>query len=54
MWSAETLRRLTRQRGEITRLDEYHEEVLLLFKFIFVSTTYSVFSFCAIEKMWGE
>ena len=36
--------------GEITRLDEYHEEVLLLFRFIFVSTTYLVFSFSAIEK----
>jgi len=41
-------------RGEITRLDENHEEVLLLFKFIFVSTPYSAFSFCAIEKMWGK
>jgi len=50
MWSAETLRRLTRQREEITRLDEYHEEVLLLFKFIFVSTPYSALSFNAIEK----
>jgi len=39
---------------EITRLDEYHEEVLLLFKFIFVSTPYSAFSFCAIEKMWNK
>ena len=40
--------------GEITRLDEYHEEVLLLFKFIFVSTTYSALSFNAIGKTWGE
>lgn len=52
MWSAETLRRLTRQRGEITRLDEYHEEVLLLFKFIFVLTTYSALYFYAIGKTW--
>jgi hypothetical protein len=46
--------RLTKQGGEITRRDGYHDEVLLLFKFIFVSTSYSAFSFCAIEKMWRE
>ena len=41
-------------RGEITRLDENHEEVLLLFKFIFVSTTYSALSFYAIGKNVGR
>jgi hypothetical protein len=49
MLSAETLRE-TDEAGEITRLDGYHEEVLLLFKFILVFTPYFTFSFNAIEK----
>jgi hypothetical protein len=51
MLSAETLRE-TDEAGEITRLDGYHEEVLLLFKFILVLITYFTFSFNAIEKTW--
>lgn len=40
----------TDETGEITRLDGYHEGVLLLSKFIFDYTRYLGFSFCAIEK----
>jgi len=44
----------TDEAGEITRLDGYHEEVLLLIKFIFVLIRYPGFSFCATEKMRRE
>lgn len=40
--------------GEITRLDGYHEGVLLLIKFIFVLIRYPGFSSFATEKMRRE
>ena len=48
------LRETDEAGGEITRLDGYHEGVLLLFKFIFILDLYSAFSFCAREKKQRE